>query len=159
MAKAPAKIMETKDTNPKRAEGAKKVPLGTVPPILTAYASVAFHEGKLKYGAFNWRIAGASAMTYLNAAKRHLDRFTEGEECDPVTSVPHLANALACIGIILDARAMGKLEDDRPPSSAFYGDELAKLNDTVVALNVLFSQCTPKHYTIHDTGVDNGLVK
>lgn len=138
---------ETKDTNPKYAEGMKKIPLANVPPILTAYASIAFHEGLLKYGAWNWRAKGASAKTYIAAAKRHLDLWLEGEENDSKTGSPHLGNALACIGIILDARICGVLEDDRPPASN-YSAELDKLNSQVQNLNSIFGHMTPVHYTI-----------
>lgn len=148
--KATKALQEVKDTNPKRGEGDKKVPLGIVPPILVAYAAVAFHEGKVKYGANNWRAAGASTMTYLNACKRHLDKFTEGEEFDPLTGVPHLGNALACIGIILDARMAGKLEDDRPPIVGNYSEYMDELSKITQHLTKVFEERKPRHYTIKD---------
>ena len=40
-----------------------------------------------------------------------------GEEADPKTNVPHLASVLACISILVDAKEMGMLTDDRPPAA------------------------------------------
>ena len=139
-----------KDTNPKYANGEKKIPLASVPPILISYAAVGFHEGKLKYGAWNWRVGGASAHTYISACKRHLDAWYNGEEVDPHTGSPHLANALACIGIILDARVQGKLVDDRPPIQENYAAEVAWLHAAITKLQETFGGCTPHHHSILD---------
>ena len=52
--------MTTKPTNPKDAIGAAKLPLHLVPDTLRIYAAMAFAEGASKYGAYNWRAAGAA---------------------------------------------------------------------------------------------------
>lgn len=105
---------DMKPSNPKDLIGSTKVPMGLVPPVTTAYCAIGHLEGDLKYGRANWREAGVRTMIYLDAAKRHLDKFRDGEWADPETKVPHLANALACISIILDAYHCDKLIDDRP---------------------------------------------
>lgn len=109
--------MDTKPTNPKDAIGSGKLPLSLVPDIIRIYAAMAFAEGDHKYRGFNWRVAGVRHSIYWDALSRHLMRYQAGEDCDPATGVPHLASALACIGIILDAQLVGKLTDDRPPSA------------------------------------------
>lgn len=137
---------EVKDSNPKEAIGATKLALHLVPDTLGAYAAVAFYEGATKYGAYNWRVAGVRASTYKAAAERHLKKWFNGEEVDPKTKVPHLANALACIGILLDAQECGKLNDDRPP----YVDMESlfdKLAGTQAHLSELHKGMNPKHYT------------
>jgi len=107
--------MDTKQTNPKDAIGSGKLPLSLVPDIIQIYAAMAFAEGDHKYRGFNWRVAGVRHSIYWDALRRHLMRYQAGEDCDPATGVPHLASAIACIGIILDAQLVGKLNDDRPP--------------------------------------------
>lgn len=142
----------TKDTNPKDVIGSGKLPLSLVPASMHAYAALAFLEGALKYGRFNWRVAGVRCSVYLDAALRHLAKFANGEYCDEDTQVPHLASALACIAIILDAELCGKLNDDRAPVQ----DALSTFIDTQCAYTVahlkeLFSDRDPHQYTIADT--------
>ena len=135
-----------KDTNPKAAAGAKKIPLASVPAITSAFLALGHHEGKSKYGGWNWRIAGASAATYISACKRHLDLWFEGEWADQKTGIPHLANALACISIIVDSINCGTLEDDRPPNS-LYSQQVGQLNALVESLNEMFGGMNPEHFT------------
>jgi hypothetical protein len=140
-----------KATNPKDLIGSSKLPMGLVPDTLTLYASLAFLEGALKYGRFNWRVAGVRFQIYLDALERHRAKLAAGEWEDPVTKVPHLASIIACAGIILDAHTCGKLVDDRPPSCL----QISKLIDdhtkTVAHLKELFKDHNPKQYTIEDT--------
>lgn len=106
---------DAKQTNPKDAIGSKKLPMHLVPDTLSVYAAMAFAEGALKYGKFNWRRAGVRASIYIDALDRHFVKFKNGEWADKETQVPHLANMLACIGILIDAHECGMLTDDRPP--------------------------------------------
>lgn len=109
--------VDTKLSNPKEAIGAVKMNFHLVPDTLPTYACMAFTEGAYKYGAYNWRVHGVRASTYYSALNRHIKKWWNGEDCDPKTRVPHLANAVACIGIILDANFLGMLTDDRPPKA------------------------------------------
>lgn len=115
-ASAQAKETHMKASNPKDAIGSTKLNLDLVPSTMTAFAAAAFYEGASKYGAFNWRAAGARASVYRAALGRHMDKWWNGEKCDKKTKIPHLASALACIAIIIDAEACGTLNDDRPPA-------------------------------------------
>lgn len=136
----------TKDGNPKEAIGASKLAFHLVPDTLGAYAATAFYEGASKYGAYNWRVAGVRASTYKAAAERHIRKWFNGQDHDPATKVHHLANAIACLGIILDAEVAGKLNDDRPPSVDLDGliEALTKTQAHVQELN---KACNPTHHT------------
>lgn len=138
---------EMKASNPKDIIGSTKVPLGLVPPVTSAYLALAHLEGDLKYGRVNWREAGVRTMIYIDACKRHVDKFRDGEWADPVTKVPHLANALTCLSIIVDAYHSGKLVDDRPKSapSAQVIDELGEI---VMHLKELHKDKKPVDYFI-----------
>lgn len=70
-------------------------------------------DGAEKYGPYNWRDNGVIASVYVDAAKRHLDKWFEGQEYDP-SKVHHLGHALACCAILLDAQFSDGLIDDRP---------------------------------------------
>lgn len=146
--------MSTKHTNPKDAVGSGKLPLELVPDSMRVWAAMAFLEGALKYGRYNWRIAGVRASIYMAACQRHLAKWWNGEDADPDTGVPHLASALACIGIIIDASVAEKLTDDRPPQQV----ELSRIIDAarvqVEDLKDRFADCRPYQYTIFDTPED-----
>ena len=114
-----------KATNPKDQQATSRLDLTLWPDTATAYGALAMTEGHLKYGAYNWRAAGVQASVYVAALRRHMAKWYNGEENDPKTGVPHLANALACIAILVDAKEVNKLNDDRPPK----GDMTELLND------------------------------
>ena len=142
--------MDFKPTNPKDALALARAPLHLVPSTMTAYASMAFCEGALKYGAYNWRVAGVSASVYRSAALRHFEKWWNGEWADPITGVPHLASLLATVGIILDAELCGKLTDDRPPAAPVSA-LLDRTPEMVDRLRALFAGIAPRQYTIADT--------
>jgi hypothetical protein len=141
--------MSDKPTNPKDALAVAKLPLHLVPSTLTAYAALSFAEGAAKYGAYNWRDAGVRASIYISALERHLAKWKNGEECDPVTRVPHLASALACIGIILDADLCGKLTDDRPLPAPL-GMLIDAGEPIVRGLQEMFADRHPLHCTLEN---------
>ena len=141
---------DSKPTNPKDAIGSGKLPLHLVPASLTVYAAMAFAEGASKYGAHNWRVAGVRASIYLAAHERHMSRWWNGEDSDPVTLVPHLASAAACLAILIDAKACGMLNDDRPPAADMAS--LIRSSEAVVQWVVaLNAEVAPRHYTIADS--------
>lgn len=102
------------ETNPKDLVGAKKTRLSLVPPSSLIYQALAMEDGAAKYGAYNWREKKVSLSIYIDAAIRHLLAYYDGEEFAPDSKKPHLAHALATIGIIIDALETGNLIDDRP---------------------------------------------
>lgn len=135
--------------NPKDAIGATKVPLHLVSPIAKAYASIANFLGNVKYGAWNYWIGGARASVYMSALQRHMDRWWAGEECDPIDGTPHLANALACINILIDTQYQGKLIDDRPPGVNL-DRAYAMVEELMPKIRARYADRDPKHYTIAD---------
>jgi hypothetical protein len=106
------------DDNPKTVLGISKVPLHLVPPSAVHYLATAFADGARKYGPYNWRDKTVSSSIYYAAAKRHMDAWWDGEEESSDANVHHLAHALACLAIILDAQSVGKINDDRPTAGA-----------------------------------------
>lgn len=132
-----------KDTNPKDKAASTRLDLSLVPASAIAYAAMAFTEGDLKYGGYNWRTTGVKTSVYVAAAMRHLWKFYNGEECDAHTHVPHLGNALACIMVIVDAIESKKLNDDRPPAqeTSIY----AKAEVIVAHLQSIFKNGPARH--------------
>lgn len=142
--------MSTKASNPKEAFGSEKVPVGLAPDSAIVEMSLAFLEGALKYGRYNWRIAGVRASTYNDAMERHRKRWWNGQDRDPATKVRELASIMACCAILIDAELVGKLNDDRPPKADLNG-LLDGAMKNVAHLKELFKAHSPKQFTIADT--------
>lgn len=87
-------------------------------------------NGTSKYGPYNWRDKAVKASIYVDACKRHIDAWFEGEETATDSKVHHLGHAIACLAIILDAQEIGNLVDDRPLSSP-YPQVLERLNSLI----------------------------
>lgn len=139
----------TKLTNPKDVIGSDKLPLHLWPASATATGCLGLLDGALKYGRSNWRVAGVRYSIYVDALKRHVDALFEGEDTDPDSGLPHEAHALACLAIIVDAKAAGKLTDDR----MYPGGHRAlveELTPHVARLREKHFDKDPKHYTIED---------
>jgi Domain of unknown function (DUF5664) len=143
----------TKPSNPKDVIGSRKAPLSLVPWTLVVCASNALLEGALKYGRFNWRIAGVRASIYLDALKRHIAKWENGQNYDPETLVDHLDSAIGCLAIMRDAALYGKFTDDRPPCPD--PDATARMIDGKEVLGAhlrkLFKDHNPHQFTINDT--------
>jgi len=106
-----------KESNPKDdAAAGTRLDLSLFPDTAVVYGALAMTEGHLKYGGYNYRVVGVRASVYISACGRHFKKWIAGEWADPETKIPHLASALACIAIIIDAHECGKLIDDRPPA-------------------------------------------
>jgi len=105
-------------TNPKDLVGNTKVSLSKLPVIAVAHGAMAMMDGADKYGPFNWRDKAVVASIYVDAAKRHLDCWFEGQEQATDSKVHHLGHAIACCAILLDAQSKNKLVDDRPKDEA-----------------------------------------
>lgn len=136
--------------NPKDLVGSGKLPLHLWPTTATAMGSIALLNGALKYGRSNWRSIGVRASIYFDACSRHLAAWFEGEECDE-EGVPHLSSALACLAIIVDAQAAGKLKDDRQFPGG-YRKMMAELTPHVARLKAHHSGRNPTHWTINSDG-------
>lgn len=142
-------MTELKPTNPKDTIGSGKLPLHLWPTTATALGSLGLLDGMLKYGRSNFRAIGVRASIYYDAASRHLNAWFEGEEVDPDSGLPHLAHALACLAIIVDAQAAGKLNDDRCTPGG-YRALVTELTPHVARLKALHADKAPQHYTISE---------
>lgn len=140
----------SKPSNPKDIIGSDKLPFHLWPETATALGSLACLEGMLKYGRNNWRAVGVRSSVYIDALRRHINAwFDEGEEEDPDSGLDHLAHALACLAIIVDARTAGKLRDDRMIKGG-YRKLINELTPHVKRLKEKYADRQPKHYTIAD---------
>jgi hypothetical protein len=142
---------ETKPTNPKDAIGVSKLPFHLIPASGKVALALAMLEGALKYGKYNWRVAGVRMSIYLDAAERHLESVKDGEDVDPMTLLKHLGNLMACAAIILDAASLGKLVDDRPPRGGG-GNLIRGAVADVARLKELFKGHSPHQYTEIEDG-------
>lgn len=113
---------DMKPSNPKDAAATNRLDLSLFPATAKAYGALAMVEGDQKYGGYNYRVSGVRASIYYAAANRHFDKWYNGEENDPKTGIPHLANAIACLAVLIDGIEVGNWTDDRPPRA-----ELTKL--------------------------------
>jgi len=140
-------MTELKPCNPKDAIGSGKIPMHLWPATATALGSLGLLDGMLKYGRSNFRAVGVRASIYYDAASRHLNAWFEGEAVDPDSGLPHLAHALACLAIIVDAEAAGKLNDDRMHPGG-YRELINSLTPHVARLKAVHADKAPQHYTI-----------
>lgn len=138
--------------NPKDAIGNTKLMMDCVPDSAFVGMALAFVEGLLKYGKFNWRAFPVCFSIYDAAGMRHRAKLRAGEWADPKTRVPHVYSMMACYAIIGDARLSGTLIDDRPPAQPALLAEIDKLDVEIqAALKEMFKEHDPKHWTIMDT--------
>lgn len=143
-------MSDKKPTNPKDAIGSTKLPMSLVPSTIVAEVALAYLEGALKYGRYNWRVAGVRASIYSDALLRHHAKWWNGEDEDRKTRVKHLASVIACAGTLLDAELCGKLNDDRPPM-ADLSERIDEFEERVKHLMKTFEGHNPHQYTIEDT--------
>lgn len=138
-----------KASNPKDIIGSDKLPLHLWPETATILGSLGLLDGLLKYGRGNFREIGVRSSIYYDAARRHLNAWFEGEDADPDSGLPHLGHALACIAILIDAGAAGKLNDDRQYPGG-YRKLVTEMTPHVARLKEMHKDKAPKHYTIAD---------
>lgn len=100
--------------NPKHLVGIKKPPLRFIPPQALLHLGQAMQDGGIKYGPFNWRKDPIQITTYYDAALRHWMAFIDGEDFDPDSGHHHMAHAMACAAIVIDAIENDVVIDDRP---------------------------------------------
>lgn len=143
-------MSDLKPTNPKDAIGITKIPLHLVSGIVKAYQAIAHYLGNVKYGAWNWRRGGVRASVYFSALNRHIDRWWDGEEFD-TDGTPHLANAMACLNILVEAKELGVMTDDRPPSSGRLPEIYASFEEIMKKIKAQYGHMEPHHWTINDT--------
>ena len=138
-----------KPSNPKDIVGSDKLPLHLWPTTATALGCLGLLDGALKYGRSNFRAVGVRSSIYYDATRRHLDAWFEGEGFDPDSGLPHLAHALACIAILVEAITKGNLNDDRMIETN-YRALVTELTAHVPRLKKKHAGKNPKHYTRAD---------
>jgi hypothetical protein len=106
--------LELPDGNPKTVYGMSKPGIEGVPPAPLFMVGEVMRLGIRKYGLTNWRHDPVSASVYYNAAMRHIFSWWDGQNNDVESGQPHLAHAVACLMILMDARLTDDLNDDRP---------------------------------------------
>ncbi|HEY6022243.1 MAG TPA: dATP/dGTP diphosphohydrolase domain-containing protein [Candidatus Paceibacterota bacterium] len=141
--------MSQKPSNPKDIVGSDKLPVHLWPTTATMMGCLGLMDG-LKYGRSNYRVIGVRASIYFDALIRHVYAWFEGEERDPDSGLPHLSHALACLAIIVDANAAGKMTDDRMVAGG-YRDIITELTPHVARLREKHGKREVHHYTIADT--------
>lgn len=112
---AGARIEAPDPANPKDVIGLKKTPLRLFPPVALVYGAEVMRHGAAKYGEYNWRDHSIKLSAYLEAAMRHILQAADGEVQDVDSQLPHVAHAMMCMAIILDAQDNGMLLLDLPP--------------------------------------------
>ena len=104
-----------KETNPKDEVAIMKPPTTTIPQNVIAEVGVGMLEGARKYGRHNYRTLGITAGVYIDAPKRHLDYWWEGEDLDPDSGLSHVTKAICSLVVLRDAMLNDLMIDDRPP--------------------------------------------
>lgn len=100
-------------TDPKGSSGASKAQLHLIPLAAQIECAGALALGKAKYGERNWANASPGSSTYIAASLRHILAWQSGEDLDPESGLSHLGHAMAGLAIMLDAKALGTLVDER----------------------------------------------
>jgi hypothetical protein len=140
--------------NPKDLVSQAKLDLSLIPETFLIELAMAFYEGALKYGRYNWRMAPVKASVYLSAFDRHVIKWGSGEERDKSTGTHHLGYAGCCLAIMIDAQRYGTLVDDRAPRGRLDPDTSAWLDGEIIErvkkLQNLFKDQAPKQFTIAD---------
>lgn len=138
-------MLETdKPTNPKDSVGVRKVPFSTIPSCVMAEVGVAMLEGAAKYGRHNYRVIGVRSSVYYDATMRHLSAWwDEGQDLDADSGLSHITKAISSLMVLRDAMIQGKLEDDRPPRSAAF---IEQLNQQAAAILDRYIDRSPVHY-------------
>lgn len=132
--------------NPKDLLGAKKLSLTKIPAVASLWESLAMMDGGGKYGPYNWRDNKVVAMIYIDAIKRHLDAWVEGQEKAEDSGCHHLGHARAGLGILLDAQATGNLIDDRPVKDGTCEAYQATLAEVTAAIGPMIE----RHKKFHE---------
>ena len=112
---------DTQETNPKKAFGELKAPMGYAPKTAIIEMAAVMAGGAHKYGAYNFRDTKIDAMTYIGAIERHLALWEDGVDVDQESGRSHLAHIMACCGLALDAMHTGMFVDNRSKTGVVEG--------------------------------------
>ena len=120
--------MSKPSANPKDIAGSKKASMD-IPAIAIAHEGCAILDGELKYGYRNWRDTPITCRRYIDAMKRHIALWEEGQEYAKDSGIHHLGHLRATAAILLDAQANGTLIDDRSKHSEVFETEFEKIHN------------------------------
>lgn len=140
-----------KESNPKDAAAVSqgRVSLGLFPDTAVLAGCMAMHEGREKYGQYNYRAVGVRASVYHEALRRHVAAWWNGEDIDPDSGLPHIWKALACLAVLIDAQSLDMVTDDRPPRAPV-ARMLKSLQPVVKIIEARLAGYDPHQYTIED---------
>jgi hypothetical protein len=79
-----------------------------------------------------------------------LDEEVDADGNELGSGLPHLAHAIACLAIIIDADAAGTLIDDRNTAGGFH-EVIKRMTPHVKRLQEKHKDKSPRHYTIKDS--------
>lgn len=83
-----------------------------IPPSFNYYTAMVLEYGAIKYDAENWR-KGCKWNALIDSARRHLDSFAAGEDCDDESTLPHLAHLAFNVMALIEFYDKGLGTDDR----------------------------------------------
>lgn len=118
-----------------------KPPISLIPGIALELAAEALAYGAVKYSADNYKL-GLKYRRLLDAALRHLLKFSDGEDFDKESGIHHIGHAIATLSMLtyqmqnhsnLDDRF--KVPKPRIPSSLPAGIFISDASGSVVAQN------------------------
>ena len=82
-------------------DGEVKPRISLVPPLALEEVAKVFTYGANKYDAYNFS-KGAPKSTYVDAAMRHILKYSQMEDLDNESGLLHLAHATSCLMMLLD---------------------------------------------------------
>lgn len=98
------------------AQGARfndgKLRMSLVPASFARYCAAGLTYGAVKYEPHNWR-KGFDWSQVLDSLHRHIGAFSEGEDVDDESGLPHLALAACNLAFLIEFFDKGKGNDDR----------------------------------------------
>ena len=107
--------------NPKKAAGAVKAPLHTLPTLAMIQMANVMAGGAYKYGFHNFRESKIDAQTYIGAINRHFLKWQDGVNFDEESGQHELAHVMACCAILIDAHFTDSLIDNRSKTGLVEG--------------------------------------
>lgn len=90
----------------------QKPRMSLVPPRALREVAEVMTSGAEKYEAYNW-LKGFQWTRLLDAAGRHMNSFTIGEDLDPETKKSHISHAICCLMMLRDIIELYPELDDR----------------------------------------------
>ena len=99
--------------NPKKAAGAVKAPMHTLPTLAMIQMANVMAGGAFKYGFHNFRESKIDAQTYIGAINRHFLKWQDGVDFDEESRQHELAHVMSCCAILIDAHYTNSMIDNR----------------------------------------------